>query len=151
MFNEYKNMEFWKPLITVMEDIFLKYYEDMPVIFACAAALDPIIKVEGVEVILEEIESHLGTKNSKSVESFSRNFHELYNFYDLIYGVKTRNNLTLTSSSKTNLLMQSLSRKKSRTSSSLNELDLYCQFNHSSLMNHEEIQNLDILTWCNGP
>lgn len=80
MFNEYKNMEFWKPLITVMEDIFFKYYEDMPLIFACAAALDPIIKVEGVEVILEEIESHLGTKNSKSVESFSRNFHELYNF-----------------------------------------------------------------------
>ncbi|KAK8942917.1 hypothetical protein KSP39_PZI009183 [Platanthera zijinensis] len=58
--NYFKQHAGWIELIKIMEIKFLKYYREIPVMFSCAAALNPLFGVDGVENFIEEINNNIG-------------------------------------------------------------------------------------------
>lgn len=150
MFQDFKYDPFWANLILSMEEKFKKYFEDMPTVITCAAALNPIIKLQGKESILEDIVENMGSTNIDYIKrSFNNTFTEFYKQYESIYSTSIHAPPPAPSSSKYASLLKSLS-KKPRTSthtSSLNELGLYCSTDFRSFMTDQEFENFNILAF----
>ncbi|KAK8936729.1 hypothetical protein KSP39_PZI012569 [Platanthera zijinensis] len=127
----------------------------MPPAFSCAAALNPLFTVDGVENLIDEINVNLNINLSfdnvddVSITKFSSIFTECFNYYDNLYKSRLREEITQpkTKDSFTNKILELASRKKARTSSSLNELGLYTKTQFRDFMTAEEIKNFDILKW----
>lgn len=154
---DFKQMMFWEPLILIMQEKFLKYFQDMPHIFSCAAALNPTIGHDSVEYLLELIAENLGVDFSYEEnencrpQKFSDIFTSLYQMYDSLYGSRPRDHFSSVSSSSTSSsrskLFDTLARKKSKTTSSLNELAIYKSTDFMSFMTSEEFENFNLLDW----
>jgi len=136
-----------------MEAKFIKYYREMPAMFTCAAALNPTINVQGVENMIECINNSLNLNIDDNehlgVSHFNNIFTQFYNHYDELYGSRPRQEVAPTPSSDSwkNMISQVISRKKSRTSSSLNDLGLYTKTDFRDFMSTNEINNFNILEW----
>ncbi|KAK8951537.1 hypothetical protein KSP39_PZI004753 [Platanthera zijinensis] len=142
-----------------MEIKFLKYYREIPIMFSCAAALNPLFGVDGVENFIEEINNNIDVDlndsdlDNLSFLNFNTIFTQCYNYYDNLYGSWPREDVSQpkTSSSFKNKMLELASRKKARTtSSSLNELGLYTKTQFCDFMSTDELENFDILKWWKG-
>ncbi|KAM0041071.1 putative transcription factor/ chromatin remodeling BED-type(Zn) family [Helianthus debilis subsp. tardiflorus] len=150
-----------KPMI----EKFKKYILDLPPVFLCAAALNPILNVPGVEAIIEEIYDKLDmheedpTLKDKVKESFNSNLSKLYDHYLKKYGDKNHTNLFKSRSSTSNdetvsdpiITMLNVVRdetvKQQRGSEPSSELGRYKITSYSHTMTSEEYNNFDILSW----
>ena len=122
------NNSTWQPVIYHMRAKFLKYYEEMPQMFCCAAALNPRTGVDGVESLLECINNNLGISSeftNASIRKFNETPNGFYDHYDTLYGAKPRDIPVETGSSREIALQLAISRKKSKTISSSSELAKY--------------------------
>ncbi|KAK1356404.1 hypothetical protein POM88_049660 [Heracleum sosnowskyi] len=127
-FVKWQDNEIWGPVIFQMREKFLKYYEEMPQMFCCAAALDPKIGVDGVESLIECINCNLGISTdatSASIQKFNQILNAFYDHYETLYGAKPRDIPVETGSSRDVALQLAISRKKSKTISSSSELAKY--------------------------
>ncbi|KAK1383599.1 BED-type domain-containing protein [Heracleum sosnowskyi] len=127
-FVKWQDNEIWGPVIFQMREKFLKYYEEMPQMFCCAAALDPKIGVDGVESLIECINCNLGISTdatSASIQKFNQILNAFYDHYETLYGAKPRDIHVETGSSRDVALQLAISRKKSKTISSSSELAKY--------------------------
>ncbi|KAL4555441.1 hypothetical protein LXL04_038060 [Taraxacum kok-saghyz] len=126
MFKEYKQKTFWKPVVLEMQSKLLKYYETMPEVFTCAAALNPGIRIGGVENILEDIEGNFGVHDfaTASMKKCSDALRVVFDYYDGMHKSRA-DKVELSESGSGNIIMESVSRKESRTVTISNELELY--------------------------
>lgn len=127
--------------------------------FSCAAALNPLLNVEGVENLIDEVNINLtlninydDADDPVSASNFTNFFTQCYNYYNNLYGSRPREEIAQpkTKDSLKNKILDLASRKKARTSSSLDELGLYTKTQFSDFMSSEEIENFDILNWWKG-
>ncbi|KAK8956892.1 hypothetical protein KSP39_PZI000706 [Platanthera zijinensis] len=149
--NYFKQHAGWIELIKIMEIKILKYYREIPVMFSCA--LNSLFGVDGVENFIEEINNNIDVDLSDSLLNFNTIFTECYNYYDNLYGSRSREDVSQlkTFSSFKNKMLELASRKKMRTtSSSLNELELYAKTQFRDFMFTDELENFDILKWWKG-
>ncbi|CAH1447588.1 unnamed protein product [Lactuca virosa] len=122
----------------------------MPPIFTCAAALNPKIGLDGVENILEDIEGYLGLDSDYAKVSMTKccdTLHEVFDYYDKMHRSKSRErNMTKESGSR-NIVMESVLRRKSRSLTILNELELYKNTDFINVMSYDEYENCNMLEW----
>ncbi|CAI9294831.1 unnamed protein product [Lactuca saligna] len=152
MFKEYKQKPFWEPGILGMQSKLLQYYETMPEVFTCAAALNPKIGLNGVENILEDIEGYLGldTSNDYAKASMRKCYdalHEMFDYYEKMCRGRGGERDMIMESGSRNIIMESVSRKDSRSVVISNELELYKKTDFLNVMRCDEYEDFDILEW----
>lgn len=79
-------------MVLAMKTKFFKYFQEMTLVFTCAAALNPTINVGGVNVLMRQIAKNLGlnqlephfvqNQNFKFNYSFKKVFHHYATKYD---------------------------------------------------------------------
>jgi hypothetical protein len=144
-FQNYKEHQFWSPLIYQMKQKYLKYYVEVPVIFSITAALNPAIGVEGVENILNAIYECLELDPTESIYKFNGKMTALYDHYDFIYGSRRNSStpqLTSSSSSSLSIILQH-ARSKKQKSTSFNELVSY----NKTDFDLQDAENINLLEW----
>lgn len=125
---DWYNNENWGHVILEMRSKNLKYYEEMPQTFCCAAALNPAIGIDGVESLIECINNNLGICSdvtNATIQKFNETLNAFYDHYDTLYGAKSRDIPVETGSSRHIALQLAISRKKSKTISASSELAKY--------------------------
>ncbi|KAF7129159.1 hypothetical protein RHSIM_Rhsim10G0110300 [Rhododendron simsii] len=132
-----------------MEGKFRKYYEEMSPIFMLATAMDPRIKLEGVNLLLREIGTNLGITTLPSSAVVNELLNTMYAKYDSKFGFNvTHTAAPLTYSTSTNdaswiLLISSLGIGSSNVTSRA-ELSKYLELES---INMNDRLNFDILAW----
>ncbi|GJS16189.1 zinc finger BED domain-containing protein RICESLEEPER 2-like protein [Tanacetum coccineum] len=80
-------------MVKPMKEKLKKYFERMPLIITCAAALNPCFNVHGVEFLIESISTDLeffdDSYATKVKKWFTNSFEGLYNIYYTKYGNPT--------------------------------------------------------------
>ncbi|KAL4555440.1 hypothetical protein LXL04_038059 [Taraxacum kok-saghyz] len=153
MMKEYKQSVLWEPVIRKMQSKFLGYYRTMPEVFTCAAALNPRIGIGGVENILEDIEGNFGINKfaTASTKKCSETLSVVFDYYDKMHRSRGGETAKLESrSGSRNLILESVSRKKSRTLTNSNELELYNLYTNTNFLNvmsDDEYEKFDMLEW----
>ncbi|GJX62903.1 zinc finger BED domain-containing protein RICESLEEPER 2-like protein [Tanacetum coccineum] len=153
MFRKYKQDPFWKPAITKLQSMFLKYYKTIPPVFPCAAALNPKIGIKGVENILEDIGANLGLSNNMSdstfakvsIAKFNSALKEVFDHYDTMHKSRPHDQAHVISTSK-NIIFQSVSQKRSDTGTISSDLELYKKTDFSQVMTSDD-EETKMLEW----
>ncbi|GJW55391.1 zinc finger BED domain-containing protein RICESLEEPER 2-like protein [Tanacetum coccineum] len=149
-------------MVKPMKEKLKKYFERMPPIITCAAALNPCFNVHGVEFLIESISTDLeffdDSYASKAKKWFTDSFEGLYNIYYTKYG-----NPTTTESSSggggsssrashgnqaTTLLrrLKEHKNKKARSDPSLSsEYERYVHSDFVTMLQATEFETFDVL------
>ncbi|GJZ89855.1 zinc finger BED domain-containing protein RICESLEEPER 2-like protein [Tanacetum coccineum] len=142
-----------------MNEKLKKYFEKMPLIITCAAALNPCFNVHGVELLIESISTDLeffdDTYATKAKKWFNNSLEGLYNIYYAKYGNPTNESSSGASSSKAsggNQMSKLLNRlqehrkKKARNDPSLSsEYERYVNSDFVTLLDNSEFAAFDLL------
>jgi hypothetical protein len=158
--------EFFSDMVVAMKAKLKKYFKEMPMLFCCAAALNPTLNVSGVSILLEKISDDLEiwqddmnfTMRLKT--QFTTQFEMLFGVYEQKYGASGASSSTSffpTQSTqkygaRVNLynLVVGENTKRARgsgSSSGSTEFKVYTGTNYLVNMGYEEFNNFDILTW----
>lgn len=100
----------------------------MPQIFCCAAALNPKIGVDGVQVLIECIHNNLrlsSESTNATIKKFNDTLNKFYDHYDMLYGSKPPDAPVEIGNSRHLALQLAISRKRSKNVSSRSELAKY--------------------------
>lgn len=163
---EYSSITLFQNMVIAMKSKFLKYFRELPLVFTCAAALNPTINVGGVNVLMGQIYENLGLSElepnfvQNQVFKFNDSFKKLFEMYATKYGQPSnvivdhiRRGMAGSSSSGRNVninlyntLMEDAT-KRQRTSAPSSELGNYMATNFLAHFTVEEFQNFDILAW----
>ena len=159
--------EMFDKMLVAMKSKLKKYFEEMPPVFTCAAALNPTLNVSGVEILLDKISYDLGLDEGDSFysmrakETFNQQFKSLFMIYSEKHGS------TNASSSSSSFFSPKSSRdptinlynmvrqentKRARGEGSSggsrnSELGRYAQTDFLANMGYEEFSKFDILSW----
>ncbi|KAJ0505183.1 putative transcription factor/ chromatin remodeling BED-type(Zn) family [Helianthus annuus] len=94
-FKKFENSsDMLRNMLTPMINKFKKYFLDLPPVFLCAAALNPILNVAGVNALVDEIYDKLDmhevdpTLKGKTKKLFDESLNKLYDHYLKKYGEK---------------------------------------------------------------
>ena len=79
----------FRKMVRIIRTKFIKYFANIPLVFTCAATLNPCLNVSGVELlirsILENLEISDGIDNVEFLEQqifrFNDNFQKLFGIY----------------------------------------------------------------------
>jgi hypothetical protein len=163
---EYEGVIFEK-MIEAMKKKLKKYFEEVPLVFTCAAALNPLVNVSGVEVLLEKITADLGLYNDdpmfemREKDRFNTHFKTLFMVYFQKYGSSSASSSAGSSFFPThqtsqnpvinmyNMIRNENSKRArgERASSNTSELVRYTSTNYLDTMGLEEMSTFDILDW----
>jgi hypothetical protein len=144
-----------------MKDKFKKYFADLPPVICCAAALNPLINVTGVETLIENICDDLDmyeqdvmySRNAK--RDFNTQFQNLFDHYLTKYGNRSNVETMVSSSSSaggssfTGLynIIRNENTKRARGSTPSSELGRYTGTDFLSTVKPEDLDKFDILGW----
>lgn len=139
-FSEYRNNESIAHICDTMEKKFLKYWEDIPILFALSIVMDPRIKLSALEYYLNQISKNLNTESKIKIDDVSSLSHEMYSNYATKYKNMNHRDFTYEGEDKFMLLLKEI--HSLRSNSSTNELSTYLETNIA----HEDL-NLGVLNW----
>ncbi|XP_076926505.1 zinc finger BED domain-containing protein RICESLEEPER 3-like [Bidens hawaiensis] len=144
---------------------FLKYFEGIPPVFTCAAALNPYINVAGVEALIKEIYDNMGAReidpmaSTEAKDSFNKSLQEIYDHYFKIYGSSSKSTFvrqaTPSKPCKDKLInmmnaVRESAAKRQRSNTPTSELGRHSGANYVEGATVEDVRNLDILAWWKG-
>ncbi|XP_076917325.1 zinc finger BED domain-containing protein RICESLEEPER 2-like [Bidens hawaiensis] len=148
-------------MIVPMKSKLRKYFEELPAVFTCAAALNPTLTITGVETLIEKIvwalELHLDDPNcaSKQVRKSNTYLENMFEHYSLKYDSTTSVRQSMgfgessSSSSNPNISLFNDIRndklKRARGSAPNSELNRYGATDFMFTAN--DFENFDILGW----
>jgi len=142
----------------------LKYFDEIPLVFTCAAALNPTLNVGGVETLIESIAFAFnlteGNPNFVTIQQkhFKDCFEKMFDIYTTKYGSTSnpiidqmRHGASSSRGGSSNIslfnrLIESQS-KKARSNAPTSEFGNYISTDFLSFMTFDEFENLDILAW----
>ena len=150
-----------------MKEKFRKYFEELPAVLTCAAALNPCINVGGVESLIEKICDELGLNTAENPcfnQTLSNTFNAaLSNMYDVYltrYGSSSQIHDSLRavaqSQSQTDLEMGMYymiwedAGKRQKVNTPNSEIGRYSATNFVKHMTPDEFRSLDLLAWWRG-
>ncbi|XP_076926083.1 zinc finger BED domain-containing protein DAYSLEEPER-like [Bidens hawaiensis] len=148
-----------------MKKKFQKYFEEIPPMFTCDAALNPYLNVSGVEVLIEEIFDNMGMNeidpmlSTEAKDSFNKSLQEIYDHYFKIYGPSLKSTFvgqaTTSKPCKDRLInmmnaVRESMAKRQRGNTPTSERGRYSGANYVEVASVKEIRNLDILAWWKG-
>jgi hypothetical protein len=83
---QYKNDAFLRNVVSPMKSMFLKYWRDIPMLYAFAFVLDPRAKLRGFNNILRILSSLCGTDYSLYFSCVKNDLSTMFNRYDSKFG-----------------------------------------------------------------
>ncbi|EYU30273.1 hypothetical protein MIMGU_mgv1a020292mg, partial [Erythranthe guttata] len=142
--------------VVEMEDKYIKYYEDIPLLSLLAIVMDPRVKLRKLQTLLKGYYTHMCSELSPSkvagtamrkYEEVEKLLYSLYEEYKKVFGTNISISSSSQSSSKKNRKSTwSLLEEDDVRSSGTNELVRYLEF-RSYHNTPEEYESLDILKW----
>ena len=154
IFQEYRDNPIFTNACVVMEIKILKYWQDLPILFALASVMDPRLQLKGVQYFIDTINELLKSNLIITGNDVKLAVTNLYNLYEMKYSTSTASTNTATPSTSTSGVrgkkpwnaIANYSRQ-STSVSSRNELFKYLDTDFSVFLTESEKDNLDILAW----
>ena len=151
-------------MVVPMKEKLKKYFQEIPPVITCAAAINPCYNVSGVEYLIKKIGEDLDLNQidpfyvNNAQESFTKNFKRLYDVYFEKYGATNVGTSSVpsmwTSSSSvdpdldlfSSLRQESGKRARSDNLTS-NEYGRYTGTDWLNTITSEEFKKFDVLNW----
>ncbi|KAJ9553532.1 hypothetical protein OSB04_017577 [Centaurea solstitialis] len=168
----YQSDENFRHVVRPMKVKFLKYFDEIPFAFLCAAVLNPYLNMTGVEVLIARICFALGldtttstTYSNNLVQQFKTDFLQLFDIYRQKHvgtlGQQTNTSQTFPSSSRRGTsradlmssLMQSVATESTKRArfegDNLSEFNQYTNTNFISASSTpvNDFEDIDLLEW----
>ena len=142
-----KNIEitfFFSEICEKMETKILKYWKTIPPLFSLAACMDPRVKVEGVENILNYIACCMNQPHEPEGHIYEQ-LNNLYKYYQNKYDSASSNVTTSSTFGNDPFFMQLAKGKRQIGPSSRYDLSKYLDTNYCSYLLPNEMKHFDIL------
>ncbi|PWA81589.1 squalene synthase [Artemisia annua] len=150
-------------MVVPMKEKLKKYFQEIPPVITCAAAINPCFNNSGVEYLIEKIAMDLDLDKevfyiANAQESFKNNFKRLYDVYFQKYGAKhvgtsSVPNMWASSSNVDPVLdlfssLRQESGKRARSENiTSNEYGRYTGTDWLNTITPDEFKNFDVLNW----
>ena len=125
---------------------FLKYWKTIPSLYCLVAYMDPRVKVEGVENILNFIATSMN-QPSKPKGKIYKQLNNLYKYYENKYGSASSSTITPSTFGNDSFFMQLAKGKRQVGPSSRCDLSKYLDTDYYSYLSPNEVQNFYIMKW----
>ncbi|GKB02759.1 zinc finger BED domain-containing protein RICESLEEPER 2-like protein [Tanacetum coccineum] len=147
----------YSSMVVQMKKKLRKYFEKIPPVITCAAALNPCFNVSGVEVLIESISTDLKFFDdefaTKAKDRFKTSLEGLYNIYYLKYSQQNQSSNAAPSSNAassrnlmTNLLNKLKQNKKAKHDRiTTSEYERYVESDFVSHLSTKELAGYDVL------
>jgi hypothetical protein len=96
-FEKFGNYPVFNEIVIKMKEIFLKYWNNIPLLYTLTACLDPRIKLVGVQTLIESIGGALKIPLDMNIRKVEENLNDMFDNYAIKYGEEDQNQ-TLTES-----------------------------------------------------
>ena len=147
LFKKYRdNHFFFSEICEKMETKFLKYWKTIPPLFSLAACMDPRVKVEGVENILNYIACCMNQPHEPEGRIYEQ-LNNLYKYYQNKYDSASSNVTTSSTFENDPFFMQLVKGKRQIGLSSRSDLSKYLDTDYCSYLSPNEMKHFDILKW----
>ena len=154
-FEMHRDVEIFSATVAFMENKFKKYWQKVPFLYCVAAALDPRMKLHGVDSLLRGIAEKLPVQGDEviTIQDVRAQMSRMFESYNRKYGGSSTTSSTTTSSciispssaSWQNIMNTSSYSYSSSSSSSRSELENYYETNFSAFFT-----NFDLLNFWKG-
>jgi hypothetical protein len=84
--NAYENHELLRTVVVPMKTKFLKFWRDIPILYAFAFILDPRAKMRGFHKVLQRLYSLNGTDYSRYPSCIRTKLTKMYQIYEANFG-----------------------------------------------------------------
>ena len=146
VFKQYRDEQFFVEICKKMKIKILKYRKNIPPLFCLAACMDPRVKVEGVENILNFIAECMN-QPPKPKGLVNEQLSTIYKYYESKYGSASSSTTTSFTFENDPFFMQLAKGKQQVVSSSMYDLVKYLDTDYLSYLSHDEIKNFYIMKW----
>jgi len=158
LFKTYRGIDSHENFLPDMEEKFLKYWTDIPLIFVFTMILDPRWKFDGaIEVVkLYHTLMLLPFNQDTNVQHVRLSFFNVYNHYDSRFGVTTRNSTRAGGggggSGRISALLGLVNKfrtdtPQTNTTSDMAEYHMYINYDYMISFSDDERDALDLLVW----
>ena len=125
---------------------FLKFWKTIPSLYCLAAYMDPRVKVEGVENILNFIAICMNQPSEPEGKIYKQ-LNNLYKYFENKYGIVSSNTITPSRFGNYPFFIQLAEGKRQVGPSSRCDLSQYLDTDYYSYLSPNEVKNFDIMKW----
>ncbi|KAK1556992.1 hypothetical protein Q3G72_015777 [Acer saccharum] len=142
VFNKYKDHLRFIDICKMMAEKLRKYLESMPPVLYLAAIMDPRIKLEGLELLLNAISQNLSLPSFTNMNDIKNVLDSYFNAYKSKFASTTKVSVS-TSSTSWSLLAKVCEQKYGVRS----ELEKYLATDFTFFLTLEELKQFNVLAW----
>ena len=124
----------------------LKYWKTIPSLYCLVAYMDPRVKVEGVENILNFIAICMNQPSEPESKIYEQ-LNKLDKHYENKYGHTSSSTITSSTFGNDPFFIQLAKGKRQIGPSSRYDLSKYLDIDYCSYLSPNEVQNFDIMKW----
>ena len=125
---------------------FLKYWKIIPSLYCLATCMDPRVKAEGVENVLNYIAICMNQPSEPEGKIYEQ-LNNLYKYYENKYGNVSSSTIISSTFGNDPFFIQLAKGKRQVGPSSRCDLSKYLDTDYYSYLSPNEVQNFDIMKW----